>query len=398
MKKILVLNLGSTSFKFKLYEMGDAETLLATGGVECIGTVGSYRVKIFSGREEQGDCACSSHADALEMCMDALGRLGLPIDMSTVDAIGYKAVHGGTLSNAHVIDEGLLAEMTRMIPLAPAHNPVYLAMMKSVRARYPAMTQIACFETAFHQTMPLERAVYGIPYEWMEQHGLRRYGFHGSSHSYIAWRMQQLAPQARRVISVHLGGSSSLCAIQDGRSIAASMGATPQSGIFHNNRVGDLDVFCLKVMADQLGGLDSALKALSSQSGFLGLSGVSNDMREIRRAAAQGNTRAELAIAAFADGIVGYIGMFTAYLGGVDAIAFTGGMGLNDAELRRRVADKLTFLNARVDDQANQPGREGCFSAPDSGVALWALETNEELMVARGCVRVLDEAGQHSQV
>ena len=321
--------------------------------------------------------------------MAALQRLQIPIDMSSLDAIGYKAVHGGALSDAHVIDEALLAEMERMAPLAPAHNPVYIAMMKSVRERYPALTQIACFETAFHQTMPPERAVYGIPYEWMEQYGLRRYGFHGSSHSYIAWRMQQEAPEARRVISVHLGGSSSLCAIRDGKSIATSMGATPQSGVFHNNRVGDMDVFCLKVIADQLGGLDNALGALSARSGFLGLSGVSNDMREIKQAAQQGNARAELAISAFADEIVGYIGMFTAYLGGVDAIAFTGGMGLNDADLRLRVVKKLSFLNAVLDDDANLPGREGLISAPESGVALWVLETNEELMVARGCVRVL---------
>ena len=390
MKKILVLNLGSTSFKFKLYAMGDTETLLASGGVECIGAAGSYRVKVASGPEEKGACACATHADALEMCVSALGRLGLPLDMDALDAIGYKAVHGGTLSDAHVVDDALLAEMERMIPLAPAHNPVYLAMMRSVRARCPALRQIACFETAFHQTVPLERAVYGISPAWMEQHGLRRYGFHGSSHSCIAWRMQQLDPRARRVISVHLGGSSSLCAIADGRSIASSMGATPQSGIFHNNRVGDLDVFCLKVMADHLGGLEHALEELASRSGLMGLSGVSNDMRAVRQAAAQGNRQAALAIAALADGIVGYIGMFTAYLGGVDAIVFTGGMGLNDAELRARVAGQLTFLNARVDGAANLPGREGRFSAPDSGVALWALETNEELMVARGCVRVLD--------
>ena len=285
--------------------------------------------------------------------------------------------------------EALLAEMEKMVPLAPAHNPVYLAMMKSVRAKYPKLTQIACFETAFHQTMPLERAVYGIPYEWVEQYGIRRYGFHGSSHSYIAWKMSQESPQARRVISVHLGGSSSLCAIRDGKSIASSMGATPQSGIFHNNRVGDLDVFCLPVLAEKLGGLEKALKALSSQGGFLGLSGISNDMRDVDRAAKEGDRRAERAIAAFADEIVGYIGMFTAYLGGTDAIVFTGGIGLNDAAFRQRVADKLGFLQVKLDAERNVRGYEGKISAADSGAEVWAWETNEELMVARGCVKVL---------
>lgn len=388
MKRILVLNLGSTSFKFKLYEMGEKENLLATGGVENIGTEGSYKIKA-DGREKKDGCSCRTHADALELCMDVLNQLEVPVNMETLDAVGYKAVHGGSVSGSRLIDEALLEEMEKMVPLAPAHNPVYLAMMKSVRAKYPKLTQIACFETAFHQTMPLERAVYGIPYEWVEQYGIRRYGFHGSSHSYIAWKMSQESPQARRVISVHLGGSSSLCAIRDGKSIASSMGATPQSGIFHNNRVGDLDVFCLPVLAEKLGGLEKALKALSSQGGFLGLSGISNDMRDVDRAAKEGDRRAELAIAAFADEIVGYIGMFTAYLGGTDAIVFTGGIGLNDAAFRQRVADKLGFLQVKLDAERNVRGYEGKISAADSGAEVWAWETNEELMVARGCVKVL---------
>ena len=388
MKRILVLNLGSTSFKFKLYEMGEKENLLATGGVENIGTEGSYKIKA-DGKEKKDGCFCRTHADELELCMDVLNQLEVPVNMETLDAVGYKAVHGGSVSGSRLIDEALLAEMEKMVPLAPAHNPVYLAMMKSVRAKYPKLTQIACFETAFHQTMPLERAVYGIPYEWVEQYGIRRYGFHGSSHSYIAWKMSQESPQARRVISVHLGGSSSLCAIRDGKSIASSMGATPQSGIFHNNRVGDLDVFCLPVLAEKLGGLEKALKALSSQGGFLGLSGISNDMRDVDRAAKEGDRRAELAIAAFADEIVGYIGMFTAYLGGTDAIVFTGGIGLNDAAFRQRVADKLGFLQVKLDAERNVRGYEGKISAADSGAEVWAWETNEELMVARGCVKVL---------
>ena len=167
------------------------------------------------------------------------------------------------------------------------------------------------------------------------------------------------------------------------------MGATPQSGIFHNNRVGDLDVFCLPVLAEKLGGLEKALKALSSQGGFLGLSGISNDMRDVDRAAKEGDRRAELAIAAFADEIVGYIGMFTAYLGGTDAIVFTGGIGLNDAAFRQRVADKLGFLQVKLDAERNVRGYEGKISAADSGAEVWAWETNEELMVARGCVKVL---------
>ena len=389
MKRILVLNLGSTSFKFKLYEMDQAETLLATGGVETIGGSGSYVVRAGE-KTEKAACACGAHMDALALTMDALARLGVPVDMSTLDAVGYKAVHGGSISGAKAVDEALMREMARMIPFAPAHNPTYLQMMRSVREKYPALLQIALFETTFHQTIPLERAVYGVPYEWVAEMGLRRYGFHGSSHSYVAWRMAKEAPDARRIVSAHLGGSSSMCAILDGRSVANSFGATLQSGLFHNNRVGDMEAYCLPTIADRLGGTDAALAALSKHSGFLGLSGVSGDLRLIEEAAAAGNERAELAIAAFADAVTGYIGMYTAYLGGLDALVFTGGIGLNAANLRARVIGKLGFVNAKLDASKNLPGFEGEISAPDSGVSVWSIETNEELMVARGCVGLME--------
>lgn len=388
MKRILVLNLGSTSFKFKLYEMGEAETLLATGGVESIGGEGAYIVR--AGEEtEKGPCGCKTHADALELSMAALARLKVEVDMGSLDAVGYKAVHGGAISGSQVVDEALMREMERMIPFAPAHNPVYLSMMRSVRENYPKLTQIACFETTFHTTIPLERAVYGVPYEWVEEYGLRRYGFHGSSHSYVAWKMAREAPSARRIVSAHLGGSSSLCAILDGKSVANSFGATLQSGLFHNNRVGDMEAFCLPTLAEKLGGQDNALEALSKKSGFLGLSGVSSDLRAVEEAAKAGNARAELAIAAFADAIVGYTGMYAAFLGGLDALVFTGGIGLNAASLRARVVDRLGFVSAKLDKTKNVHGFEGRISAPDSGVEIWSLETNEELMVARGCMRVL---------
>ena len=389
MKRILVLNLGSTSFKFKLYEIGAEEVMLATGGVESIGGDGAYVVRA-GGQAERNACACETHADGLELCMAALNRLGVPVDMASLDAVGYKAVHGGSISGSRFVDDALMVEMERMIPFAPAHNPVYLSMMRSVRERYPSLLQIACFETTFHATMPLERAVYGVPYEWVEQFGLRRYGFHGSSHSYIAWKMAQDAPSARRIISAHLGGSSSLCAILDGRSVANSLGATLQSGLFHNNRVGDMEAYCLPTLIEKLGGQAEALDALSRRSGFLGLSGVSGDLRLVEEAAKAGNARAELTIAAYADAVVGYIGMYTAFLGGLDALVFTGGIGLNAAALRARIAEKLGFVRAALDAALNTPGREGKISAPESGIEIWSMETNEELMVARGCARLMD--------
>ncbi len=388
MPGIMVMNLGSTSFKFKLFDMGRDETCLASGGVENIGGEGSVTVRN-SENVIKSTCVNKTHQEALETCMKALSGLGLHIDIGSLDALGYKAVHGGRISGARRVDDALLAEMTRMIPFAPAHNPVYLSMMRAMREKYPELTQIACFETAFHATIPLERAAYGVPYSWIEDYGVRRYGFHGSSHSYIAWKMAREAPEAKRLISVHLGGSCSLCAIRDGHSIANSMGATPQSGIFHNNRVGDLDAFCLPPLAEELGGLDRVMKALSTESGLKGLSGVSNDIRLVESAAGKGDLRAAFALKAFADGIIGYIGMYTAYLGGLDAICFTGGIGTHDAGLRKTVSDGLTFVSAKIDDEKNRAVGEGALHTPDSGIGIWAFETDEELMVARGCVKVL---------
>ncbi len=389
MKKIFVLNLGSTSFKFKLYEMGMEEALLATGGVENIGGGGAYKISAL-GNTIKGECKCENHISALEFCMNSLKNIGIDIKIEELDAVGYKAVHGGKISGSHIVDEELVSEMERMCSLAPAHNPVYLAMMKSVSEKYPELMQIACFETAFHATIPEERAVYGVPYEWVGEMGIRRYGFHGSSHSYIASKMGEIAPDARRVVSIHLGGSCSLCAIKDGKSIASSMGATPQSGIFHNNRVGDIDAYCLPPLCEKYGNLDKALKALSKESGLLGISGVSNDMREVKAAAERGNERAKLAIDAFDDGIVGYIGMFAAFLGGIDALCFTGGIGTNDKDLRRRVTEKLEFVGAKIDNAKNESHAEGEIGASDSKVRIFALETNEEIMIARNCMKILN--------
>lgn len=389
MKKIIVLNLGSTSFKFKLYEMGAEEILLASGGVESIGAAGKYEISA-NGREEKAACACKTHMDAMSLCLKRLSALGLSVDLKSLDAVGYKAVHGGRFSGAQFVTRELLAEMERMAPLTPAHNPVYIAMMRAVAQKYPLLPQIACFETGFHAMMPKERRYYGVPLEWAEKYGVRRWGFHGNSHSYIAWKMGMEAPDCRRIVSAHLGGSSSVCAILDGHSVASSMGATPQSGVFNNNRVGDFDAFCLPVLATQLGGLDNVMKLLSKESGFQGLSGVSNDMREVELAAACGNERAQLALDAFADSVVGYIGMQTAFMGGLDALVFTGGIGLKGSEFRENVVSRLGFVHAKLDAQKNADRRiQGLISAPDSGIKIYVFETNEELMVARGCVQCL---------
>lgn len=381
MGKIIVMNLGSTSSKYKLFN--EKLEALSAGGVESVGGVQSAYDLRAGEKSKRGALPCPTHEDAFALCLDFLMENGVLSSLAELDAVGYKAVHCGAVSGAQKVDDALLDKMERFNSFAPAHNPVYIRMMRAMRERYPQLRQAACFETAFHATIPLKRAVYGVPFEWVEKYGIRRYGFHGSSHGYMARRIKELEPGARRVISVHLGGSSSLCAIEDGRSVASSMGCTPQSGLFQNNRVGDLDVFCLQELACKEGGLQAVMKTLSSQSGLLGISGVSNDMREVMEAAEQGDERAQLAIDAFADNIIGYIGMYTAYLNGLDALVFTGGIGKNSAPVRRLVCGGLSWLGLKLDEARNQSGEEGRLSQEDSRVKVYALETNEEWMVAR---------------
>ncbi len=383
--KIIVLNLGTTSFKFKLFDFERGEEELATGQVERIGSEKSdWRFESEEVRQT-GSSECNDHEAAFRLCMNMLESERLIGSLGDLDGVGFKTVHGGPLQGAMAVDDNVLAIMDQYAAFAPAHNPMYTMLMRQLGEVFPSLRQVACFETSFHAGMPLERAVYGVPFDWGEKYGIRRYGFHGSSHSYIAMKMHEQAPEARKIISLHLGGSSSICAIADGKSVATTMGATPQSGLFQNNRVGDFDAFCLPSLIEDFGSIDNVMKKLSSQSGFLGLSGVSNDLRDVIRAAENGNEQAALAFNAFVDNCVGYIGMYGAYLQGIDAIVFTGGIGQNCALLRERVCERLGYLGLCLNPSASK----NMISAPESSIQVWALETNEEIMVARQTLEVL---------
>lgn len=392
MKKILILNLGTTSFKCKLYHAEGSELRFQAGGeIESVGAAESrYRLEDGGGQVRSGNICVPDHSACVSFFLEELQRSGRIKELRELSAIGYKAVHGGNLSGTRYVDDELLAEMERMTPLAPAHNPVYLTAIRDIRSKYPELVQVVRFETSFHSTIPEYRTVYGVPCAWGEELGVRRYGFHGSSHEYIAWTMEQLQPGARRIISCHLGGSSSICAILDGKSVACSMGATPQSGLFHNNRVGDFDIFCLPLLLDRLGcGVEEVLRRLSEESGLLGLSGVSNDLRQVLEAAECGNVRAGLAVDALVDNIVGYIGMDTAYLGGVDSVVFTGGIGVNSSEIRSRVCARLAYMGCVLDAEKNRENAESCISAADTGVTVWCIRTDEESIVARNVCELL---------
>ena len=386
------MNLGTTSFKFKLYLFSaEHQQVLASGEIESVGAAQSaYELQLGDAKKEKGVIPIPDHGVGFAFCVEMLQRSGILSGLEDLDAVGYKAVHGGSLSGTRPVDDALLAEMERVTPLAPAHNPIYLRAMKDIRARYPQLKQVARFETSFHATIPDCRTTYGVPYQWRQELGIRKYGFHGSSHEYIAGKVQQLNPEAKKVISCHLGGSSSICAILAGKSVATTMGATVQSGLFNNNRVGDFEAFCLPMLMEHYdGSLEKVLKVLASQSGLLGLSGVSNDLRLVLQAMDEGNAQARLAVDTLVDNIVGYIGMYAAYLNGLDALVFTGGIGLHSDRIRQMVCARLGYLGLDLDEEKNTAANTELVSSARSSVEVYRLKTDEEIVVARNVYAML---------
>jgi acetate kinase len=385
--KILVANLGSTSFKYRLFDMSD-ERQLARGGVERIGAAQSACfVEIGATRQEQV-AAVPDHAVAVRQCLAQLtnSESGCLRNASEVAAIGFKAVHGGRRTGVQRVTPQLLADMEQMNQVAPAHNPPYIAAMRLLGERLPEIPLVAAFETGFHQTVPDRLRYYAIPKRWSDQMHIRRFGFHGASHRYIAGRMTQLTGRNDwRLILCHLGGSSSLCAIRRGESIATSMGMSPQSGLPQNNRVGDFDPYALPLIMQHTGmTLEAVLDEIGSRGGLLGLSGLSGDIRDLQLAASEGHADAQLALDVYVSDIRRYLGQLLVELGGTDAIVFTGGIGENGVEIRQAVCENLTELGIDLDPQRNQVVRgEGTVHSDSSRVQIWVVPTNEELVVAR---------------
>jgi acetate kinase len=387
--KVLIANLGSTSFKYRLYDLRDgSEELLARGAIERIGS-GNARVKIVSPRGEVEMVEpVADHGDAVQICLDQLTdpQFGVIQDASDVAAIGFKAVHARGLTGVHRVDDDLLDAMEAFADVAPAHNPPYVKAMRMLNGRFPRLPLVAAFETGFHRSIPEALQRYAIPEAWATELGVRRWGFHGASHRYIAGRTTELLGRDDlKVISCHLGGSSSLCAIKGGLSVACSLGMSPQSGLPHNNRVGDFDVFALPVILRETGmTLDQVLDVLANRSGLEGLSGTGRDLRDIEAAADSGNAQAALALDVFIASVRQYLGAYLVELGGADVIAFTGGIGENSARIRSGVCRDLGWFGIELDPARNAEGpAERAVSADGSRVAVWTIPTNEELVVAR---------------
>jgi len=383
--KILVANLGSTSFKYKLFDFSDGqEALLAKGGFERV----------------------TDYSAVIEQCLQELQEGGHLPAGAKPDAVGFKTVLGRNLSGCVAADDQVLAALEGFAAVAPAHNPAYAKGIRMFREKMPDVPLVALFETAFYQWAPEAGQRYAVPEEWHEA-GVRRYGFHGASHKFIAERTAELAgrediaegvrklyqsgpPDAQgtplRVVSCHLGGSSSVTGILNGCAIGTSMGLSPQSGLPQNNRVGDLDSMAIPFVAQTLGlSVEEARTQLSKEGGLLGLSGVSNDMRDIREAALAGNEKAQLAIDAFVHSIRHWMGAFILQMDGLDGLAFTGGIGENNDFIREAVCAGMSHLGLKLDAAANNAckGDEAILSAEDSAVQVAVIPANEELVVAR---------------
>jgi acetate kinase len=391
---VIVCNIGSSSFKFQLLDM-PSERLLARGYTERVGKDDAIITYWVDERQVESRIApVRSHRDAVKDALKFLVESSHAVlgSLRDIHAIGFKTIQAGDKNGSVMLTDDVLDAMESYRDLAPAHNPPYLTAIRMFKELLPDTALVGVFEPGFHTSIPEYARLYGAPFEWYERYGVRKYGYHGASHRFIATeavRVLTLRPGDHRLISCHLGGSSSLCAIRNGKSVDTSMGFSPQSGLLQGTRVGDIDPFVFPyVMAKKGISLDQALAECSKNGGLAGISGISADMREINGAIAQGNARALLARQRFIYDVKRYIGEYLVLLEGADAIVFTGGIGQRDAGLRHDVLNALGFLGVKLDEEQNRLHAQ-VVTAPGSAIAGLVLVTNEELVVARETMEVL---------
>lgn len=390
--KILVLNCGSSSVKYKLIELsGNEQNILAEGGVEKVGLPDSFLKFKYNGEKVTINASMPNHNVAIRIILDNLTseKYGCIKNFDEIEAVGHRLVHGGEKFNSSVlINDEVIAKVKECYDLAPLHNPVNIAGVDAISEILPDVPQVGVFDTAFHQTMPSYAYMYGLPYEMYEKYGVRRYGFHGTSHRYVSRRACEflgLEYEKQRIITCHIGNGGSITAIKNGKSVDTSMGMTPVEGLIMGTRCGDVDPGAL-LYIQQKEHLDhEGMQALiNKKSGVAGLTGVSSDMRDIEKAVEEGNERAIMALNMYEYRITKYIGAYTAALGGVDVIVFTGGVGENQTGTRERICKQLAFLGIEFDVEKNKTrGEEIELSTPNSKVRVVVIPTDEEYMIAR---------------
>ena len=387
--KILVINAGSSSMKYQLIDM-ESEKVIVKGNCERIGAGGFISHKLATGTKIEYETNFPTHAEAFAEVVDLLttGEHKVIDDISEISAIGHRGVHGGEkFSKSVLVDGEVMKTIDDLSDLAPLHNPPCLIAMRACRKVFgEKIPMVVVFDTAFHQTMPPKAYTYPIPYEYYEKYRLRRYGFHGTSHRYVSHRLGELTGRDNmKVITCHLGNGSSITAIDSGKCIDTSMGLTPLAGLMMGTRCGVIDPSLVSVMSEKFGyNLNKIIDILNKQSGLLGISGIGSDMRDLHKAEEEGNERAKLAVDMLCYQIKKYIGFYSAALGGLDAVVFTGGIGENDDDVRERVCEGLEFLGVNFDAAKNKGCREeACITKEGSRVSVWVIPTNEELLIAR---------------
>ena len=387
---VLVINCGSSSLKYQLIN-SDTEEVLAKGLCERIGIDGRLVYQKAGCDKEITEASMPTHKEAIQMVLDALTneKTGAIASLKEVNAIGHRVVHGGEkFASSVVITDEVIQAVEECNDLAPLHNPANLIGIRACQELMPGVPMVAVFDTAFHQTMPDVAYTYGIPYEYYEKYKVRRYGFHGTSHSYVSKRTAEIVGKPydqMKIIVCHLGNGASISAVNCGKSVDTSMGLTPLEGLVMGTRSGDLDPAIIDFVGKKEGlSLDEMNEVLNKKSGMLGISGVSSDGRDLEAAAETGNKRAQLALDVFDYRVIKYIGAYAAAMNGVDAIAFTAGIGENNIKMRKDVCSSLTYLGVKLDEEKNNVrGEERIISADDSKVQVLLVPTNEELAIAR---------------
>lgn len=395
---ILVINCGSSSLKYQLINM-DQQSVLAIGLVERIGLEGSkLKHEIPEQKKELIEVSMQNHTEALNQVFNALTdkNYGAIKDLSEINAVGHRVVHAGEFYNtSSLITDDVIQKLNDCIELAPLHNPANITGIESIKNLLPNVPMVAVFDTAFHQTMPAESFIYPLPYELYEKYGIRRYGFHGTSHKYVAERAAKMLGKdinTLKIITCHLGNGASVTAIKNGKSVATSMGFTPLEGLVMGTRCGDIDPAIVTfIMEKENLSINQMNNLMNKESGVLGISGVSSDFRDIEKAVGNGNVRAKLAIDTFNLRVKQYIASYAAVLGGVDALVFTAGLGENSASNRSQICDKLSFMGINVCDNANDTrGVEAFISTDASKVKVLVIPTNEELAIAIDTLEIVN--------
>ena len=396
--KILVLNCGSSSIKYALYNMDD-NSVMASGGAERVGLDGAFvKVKLPNGEKRQVMHDIPEHTEGVKFIFSLLTdpEIGAIKDLKEIDAVGHRMVHGGEKFNKSVVlDDEVLKVFEECSDLAPLHNPANLKGVKAVSELMPGLPQVGVFDTAFHQTMPKHSYLYAIPYELYKEYGVRRYGFHGTSHRYVSQRVCDfLGVKAadKKIITCHIGNGGSIAAVDGGKCVDTSMGLTPLEGLMMGTRSGDIDGGAITFLQKKLNlDADGMSNLLNKKSGVLGVSGVSSDMREVDAAAKEGNELAKTALDMYNYRIKKYVGAYTAAMGGCDIIVFTAGVGENQSSMREEVCENMEWMGIKLDKEKNNAvhGEEAVISAPDSKITVVVIPTDEELMIATDTMNLL---------